>query len=91
MELLTWEAFSLLTGKHIDLKKRIGQKIRVFRDGGNVYVSDHSWVLFQNYKKDNIRAQCAHIGGATGEALLNNLRSRLNVIVGTEPLAWTIE
>lgn len=90
IELLTWRTFHLLTGKHIDLSKRIGKKIRVFRDGGNVYVSDHEWIIGEHYKRDGITAKAVYVS-AKGEALLKNLKSRLNIISGTHPLNWTIE
>ena len=88
--IISWETFSLLSGKHIDLNKRIGKKIRVFRDLGNIYVSDHSWILYEKYKKKNLKTQVVHIN-AEGEALMNNLQNRLNVITSIEPLEWTIE
>lgn len=89
-ESLTWKTFHLLTGKQIDLSKRIGKKIRVFRDGGNVYVSDHEWIVGETYKNNELKARVSHIS-AKGEALMENLKSRLNVITSTKPLNWTIE
>lgn len=86
---ITWKTFTLLTGKHVDLSKRIGKKIRVFRDGGNVYVSDHDWILGEIYKSHGIRARCSYTN-PQGEALLEQL-SGLNIGLGNTPLEWTIE
>lgn len=88
-EAISWESFICISGKHIDLKKRVGKKIRMFRKGGNVYVSDHEWTLDERYKKNNIIAYCVHIS-AKGEALLEDERSRLNTIIGTNSLEWSI-
>lgn len=88
--MITWKDFLLLTGKHLNLSKRIGKKIRVFRDAGNVYVSDHEFLVDEKYKHDKTRTYVAHIS-AKGEALMEDCRNRLKVYIGTEPLKWTIE
>lgn len=88
-DILGWNTFELLTGKHIDLKKRIWKRIRVFREGGNIYVSDHEWILNEKYKRNGIHAQVEYIN-AEGEALLSNLVCRLNVITSIQPLDWKI-
>lgn len=89
-EIVSWNTFWILTGKKLNFKKRMNKKIRVFRKGGNVYISDHEWISDQIYKKDNMRAHVSHIS-AEGEAILNVLDGGLKIITSTQPLEWRIE
>lgn len=88
-ETVSWNTFLMLTGKKIDFWKRKNKKIRVFRKGGNVFVSDHEWIIGEIYKKDNMRAKVSHIS-AEGEAILNILDGGLKIITSTQPLEWRI-
>ena len=88
-EAVSWNTFLLLTGKNLNPKKRMNKKVRIFRKGGNVFVSDHEWIQGEIYKKDNVKAQVAYIN-AERVAILNILDGRLNVITSVKPLEWRI-
>jgi hypothetical protein len=87
LEVISWDTFNLMTGLHINLKNRINQKIRIRRESGHVYVSDHNWIQGEKYRQNKIIAVCSYIN-AEGEALLNS--SRLNIFTSVKPLDWVI-
>lgn len=88
-EIVSWNTFYLLTGKHLNPKKRINKKVRLYRKGGNVFISDHEWVKDEIYKKNNVRAEVSYIS-AEGEAILNILDGGLKITTSTQPLEWRI-
>ena len=88
-ETVSWNTFYLLTGKQLNQKKRINKMIRLYRKGGNVFISDHEWIEEEIYKKNNIRAQVSYIS-AEGEAILNVLDGGLKILTSTHPLEWRI-
>lgn len=87
IESISWTSFLLLTGKQIDLVKRVGKKIRVIRRSGHVYVSDHEWIPGENYKQDKIEVICCHV---TKDLALLSKKGSMKVITSNKPLDWVL-
>ena len=69
-EQITWETFKLLTGKTLDLKKRIEKKTEIKRIKGHTYIYDLFPIIGEFYKVDNKIYTCVSI--CNEEAILTS-------------------
>ena len=86
---LTWEAFKELTGSKIDLNKRVGKEIYLYRDGGHVYISDTEFIVGEKYKKSLSIFECKYLN-EDGTALLAAINNNLSTLTSKEPLEFRI-
>ena len=66
---ISHKTFEELTGKHIDLKVRVGRGILVEREGGHIRVYDYELLPGRRYKKYTQIVDCVYVD-AKGVALL---------------------